>query len=91
MNKRVEPVKGKDNVVIGYDKGHFETEHKANFKMRNLSDAKVDLDMKAQSKEDHIHIGGSYGDALITVYQDEYRRDQNNKSKLFHKEHWYNH
>jgi hypothetical protein len=73
-------------VIIGYDKGHFETEHRANFTKMNLEDAKANLDMKAQSKEGHLQIGGSYGDALITVYQDEYRRDQNNKSKLFHKD-----
>lgn len=76
----------KDNVVIGSQEGYYVTEHKDNYKHFDHRKGKIDVDIKALSKEDHFHIGGTGQDPKLTVYQDEYRRDQQNKSKLFHKE-----
>lgn len=78
--------KPKDNVTTGFDKGSYQTQHRANFKDRNLADAKCKIDIAALSKADHFKIGGAANEDNITVYMDEYRKDQQNKSKLFHKD-----
>jgi len=50
-----------------------------------LNGGRVNVDIKGLSKEDHFKIGGATVEPKITVYQDEHRRDYQNKSKLFHK------
>lgn len=77
--------KPKDTVTTGFEKGIYETEHRANFKNRNLDEARCKIDIAAKSKKDHVQIGSGTEDN-ITVYMDEYRKDQQNKSKLFHKD-----
>jgi hypothetical protein len=51
-----------------------------------LADAKCKIDIAALSKADHFKIGGQVNEDNITVYMDEYRKDQQNRSKLFHKD-----
>jgi hypothetical protein len=82
--ERVEPPKD-NGIAVGFDKGTYETEHRSSYKNRGLENARCQVDIVAKSKADHVEIGIGSEDH-ITVYQDEYRRDQENKSKLFHKD-----
>lgn len=62
------------------------TEHRASYIDRDLKQARASTDIASKSKVDHFQIGGSSEEYKLTVYQDEYRRDQENKSKIFHKD-----
>ena len=73
-------------MQIGDDKGRYLTEQKDSFVDRDLKAGKCDVDIAGLSKKDHFKIGGEARDAKLTVYQDEFRSDQENKSRLFHKE-----
>lgn len=79
-------VNKKSSVVIGGGDRFYDTEHKDNYKTHNLRDARVDVDIKKLSKEDHFQIGGTSSHNQITVYKDEHRTDVENRNKLFHKE-----
>jgi hypothetical protein len=57
-------------VTTGFDKGTYDTEHRSNFKDRNLADAKCQIDIAAKSKTDHFQIGGNSIEDGITVYMD---------------------
>lgn len=48
----------------------YQTEHRANFKDRNLNDARCKVDIAALNKADHFQIGGTCVDKNITVYMD---------------------
>ena len=73
-------------MQIGDDRGRYLTEQKSSFIDRDLKAGKCDVDIEGLSKKDHFSIGGSARDAKLTVYQDEFRPDQERKSRLFHKE-----
>lgn len=73
-------------MVAGLEKGTYQTEHKASFKERNPADGKIAIDIAGMSKVDHFKIGGNGQNAHLTVYQDEFRPDQDHKSKMFHKD-----
>lgn len=57
-------------MTTGFDKGTYDTEHRSNFKDRDLADAKCQIDIAAKSKTDHFHIGGNSIEDGITVYMD---------------------
>jgi hypothetical protein len=85
LDKAVLEIKRKSNVIIGNDSGSYLTEHKSRYKTNDLAQAKVDIDIKKLSKEDHFHIGGSTIEPKVTIYQDEYRSDHENRNKVFHR------
>jgi hypothetical protein len=85
LDKAVLGINRKSNVVIGSDSGSYVTEHKSSYKTNDLAQAKVNIDIKKLSKEDHFHIGGSTVEPKVTIYQDEHRPDHENRNKVFHR------
>lgn len=61
--------------MIGSDVGYYTTEHKSSYKNNDISEAKIKIDFKQLSKEDHFKIGGSSVEPKVTIYQDEHRKD----------------
>ena len=75
----------KSNVVIGGNDRFYTTEQKSSYKTNDLKEGRVDVDVKKLNSEDHFKIGGSTIEPKMTVFQDEFRKDLSNRSKLFHK------
>jgi hypothetical protein len=71
--------------VIGGNERFYTTEQKSSYRPNNLKEGRVDVDVKKLNSEDHFKIGGNTSDPKLTVFQDEFRRDLNNRSKIFHK------
>ncbi len=77
-----------ETIEIGDGKGHYDTEFRDMYTEKdiNLDALQEGVNNKcsnAENKEMQVNLGED-PDAYITVYQDEYRRDQQHKSKLFH-------
>ncbi len=65
-----------DNIVIGMSKGSYVSEQRANYVDRDLKEAQTNsASIKAMNTEDHFKIGGASGQAKVTTYQDEFRKD----------------
>jgi hypothetical protein len=76
----------KSNVVIGSGTGSYSTENKASYKPKDLNEGRCNVDIKKLSTEDHFNIGGTAVEHKVTIYQDEHRKDIENRNRVFHKE-----
>jgi hypothetical protein len=80
-------VNKKSNVVIGNGNEKFyESENKRSFKVNDLKEGRIDVDIKKLSQEDHFKIGGAVIEPKFSVSKDEYRTDVANRNRVFHKE-----
>ena len=70
-------------MVIGSDKNDYVTTHRKMFTSKDLNQARPN--MTEGDKRGHHFTIGNTNEQPITVYQDEYRDDQHNKSAMFHK------
>jgi hypothetical protein len=73
---RAQNAKKDDNIVIGMSQGSYISEQRANYIDRDLKEAQTNsASIKAMNTEDHFKIGGTSGQAKVTTYQDEFRKD----------------
>ncbi len=70
--------------MIGLDKGEYVSEQRANYKPQDLGSAQGDSKaIKEKNTLDHFSLGGTAGQSQVTTYQDEYRKDVENKNRMF--------
>jgi hypothetical protein len=68
---------------MGTDKNNYTTTHRANFTAKDLNAARPDQ-LRSNFRGHNFTVGNTH-ENHITVYQDEYREDQDHKSAMFHK------
>ena len=70
---------------MGMSQGLYVSEQRANFIDRDVKQAQTDsAAIKAMNTEDHFKIGGTSGQAKLSTYQDEHRKDLDNRNRMFH-------
>ena len=71
--------------MIGLDAPDYTTTNRATYTRKSLVGQARNNNNESSARGHHFDFSQHAPDKYITVYQDEYREDQDHKSKLFHR------